>query len=174
MASGDTILSINPVDMFPETPGPSGGEYGLVYDGLAKGLSYPHTATLGAVTIRRLPATASLSTGATVKLLIAGDPLNPCAGKVVKLGVNFGKLGTTSTYVAPGTAALGTEATATVTMPSTDGQTIEVSIPIVVASMASAAANAWVLMRVRRLGADSADTARPGRVLLLGVTVLDT
>ena len=173
MASGNVLKHIPPQDFIPESSGPTGGEYGLVYDGLLKGLSFPAGVSTGAVVAFRLPDTASLSTGATVKLLVADDPNNPMVSKNVVLGVNFGKLGTTSAYVAPATAALGTEATATVTLPSTSGQTIEVSIPIVAANMASCAASAYCLMRVRRLGASTSDTGT-GRLLLLGATVTDT
>lgn len=174
MASGDSLVRVHPSEFFPEASGPTGGDFGLVPDGAVKGISYAPRVSTGAIALVRLPKTAALSTGATVKLLIADDPLNPIASKNVTLGVNFGKLGTTSTYVAPAVAALGTEATTTITMPSTSGQTIEVSIPIVAANMGSAAADTWALLRVRRLGAASTDTGLNGRVILLGATVLDT
>lgn len=176
MASGDTIYHGAYTSFVPEATGTPGAsdQLGATYDGFSRGLSFPPKVSCGAYAVLRLPANASLATGATVKLLVADDPLNSIAGKAVVIGVNFGLLGTSSAYVAPAAAALGTEATVTVTMPSTAGQTMEVSIPIVVANMASAAASKWVLFRIRRLGANSSDTGTLGRLMVLGVTVLDT
>lgn len=174
MASGDTLLSIPPQDLLPEAGNnPSGGEFGLVPAGLGKGVAFNAGVNAGVVIARRLPANAGLVTGATFKLLVSDDPNKPSTGLVAKFGVNCGLLGDTVTGKPFDTTNLGTEATATVTLPATAGQTKEVSVPIVVANTGGAAANKWVILRVRRLGADPADTAK-GRVLLHGVTLLDT
>lgn len=174
MATGNTLFDITPAQFFPENNIAAQGEPGLMYNGLARGVAYPGGVNSGAVCIKRLPATASLSTGATVVLLISDDPNNTLAGKSVVLGVSFAAMGTAGNYYAPTTTGLGTEATATVIMPPTAGQTLSVSIAVLVANMPGLAASTFGMLRVRRLGANASDTGGTGVMLLLAASVFDT
>jgi hypothetical protein len=174
MASGDTLLHIPASDFFPEGGNnPSGAEYGLVPVGKSKGLGFNPGLAAGAVACRRVPAAYAATTGLTLKLLVSDDPNYPSTGKVAKVGVNCGLLGAATVGSPADLTTLGTEATATVTLPATSGNTVEVSVPIVKANMGSVVASSWALFRVRRLGNDAADTA-PGRLIVHAVTVLET
>ena len=124
----------------------------------------------------RAPATASFATGGTFKLLVSEDTTQGYpTGKNVVLGVNIGLLGSSSAYKEGDTTNLGTEATVTLALPTTTsaGKTIEASIAMLVANMASAAANKWCIVRIRRLGANASDTSG-NRLILHGVSILDT
>ena len=173
MASGNVIASVGLREFYPDVPGPALPPFNLVENGLATCIAFPPKITSGITAVKRLSDTASLSTGATVKLLIADDPANSSGQQYVKLGVSFGKLAASPNYYQPTSTNVGTETTAKILLPATAGQTLEVSIAVVVANMLGCAANCWSTIRVRRLGADSDETA-PGRLLLLGVIVTDT
>jgi hypothetical protein len=175
MASGNKIASIAVSEFVPDVPGPSLPPFNRVFDGSAPAIAFPHGLSTGATAVKRLSDTASLSTGATVKFLISDDSLNPNGALTyVVLGVSFGKLAASPNYYQPTPTNVGTEATATVLLPTTPGQTLEVSIPVVVANMLGCVASAWTTIRVRRLGANASDTGK-GRLLIIGeVAILDT
>ena len=182
MATTDTISTLTPDSAYSEggVGGPTGGPFGLIDVYNAKGIGFNKSTSAGAVWVRRLPAAASLGTGATLVLLVADDPNNPDPGKVAVFGINIAVLGSASLYTASlaTNTALGTEHTATVTIPAdtarpTTGKTAEFSNAITVANMGGAAAGSWVMIRVRRLGANASDTHR-GRVVLLGGDLRDT
>jgi hypothetical protein len=106
---------------------------------------------------------------------VSDDVNNPIGQAYVVLGVSFGELAASPNYYSPTDTNVGTEATATVLMPATSGQTIEVSIAVTVANMLGCAASKWGTIRIRRLGANAADTgSTTGRLLVLGVSVTDT
>jgi hypothetical protein len=179
MATGDTVLSIPPQDFFAEggLPSAGGDNYSMPLVGLGRGISFPAQADTGVIAVKRLPATASLATGLTFKLLLAVDPHNPTDGEVSKatvFEVSAGMAGATTAYYPVDTTGLGTASTGTATLASTAGKTIEKSIAVTTANLGGGlVANTWAIIRVRRLGTNSSDTSR-ARVVLLGVTVLDT
>lgn len=172
MASTDTIAKLRPIEGTPENSGnPTGGEYGLINVGLVKGIGYNQLTDSGATWVTRLPASAGLVTGATATLMVADDINNPSVGKVAVFAITY-KLLTSATDVIDWSTA-GTETTVSITMPSTAGVIKTGAIAVVVANMDSVAASAWVAIRIRRLGTNSADTHR-GRVVLLEVDIRDT
>jgi hypothetical protein len=174
MANGNKILEFDPIDFVPETTLAASGDNQISSNNLARAISFPSKVDSAANAVGSLSDTASLGIGATVNLLISDDPNNPMPGKFVVIGVNFAPLGVSANYYAPTTAALGTEVTATVLMPAVSGQTLPVSIAVPVADMNGLAANAWAMLRVRRLGTNASDTGGPvGRVLLIGAAVID-
>lgn len=179
MASGNTMFELLPRDFYAENAGnPQAGEYGLSGVGLLKGIGFHPGNTAGAVATSRLPSTAGLATGLTFKLIVAEDTTDsPATGGNCVFGVNVFPLANGSNYYVADTTNLGTETTVTQAMPTSSnlGKTMEISAAIANANLPNAglAANVWVGVRVRRLGANASDTCK-SRILLLGVTVTDT
>lgn len=178
MATGNTLLNFDLRDFIPEsgsTVQAIGPPNSLVTVNNCQGIAFPAGKTCGVVAVKRLPATAALATGLTLKLLLAADPANPgTVSTNVVMGFNAGMLGATTAYYPTDLTGLGTEATATITLASTAGKTIAGSIAIVTANLGGGlVADTFGIFRIRRLGANSSDTF-PGRVVLLGASVLDT
>lgn len=122
--------------------------------------------------VTRLPSTAALATGLTFNLHLADDPNNADPGDTVKLGITVKRLvsGTDNLTLASAAA----EQAFTQAMPAVSGKVQTKACAIANANLpASLAAGDLVLVRIRRLGSDAADTYA-GVVLLLGVSILDT
>lgn len=179
MASGDTLVYLTAANAMPESRGnPQGYPNTLVPFGLGFGIGFAPDTNSGAVWVTRLPKTASLATGLTLKLLMGCDPVTADPGKTVKMEVSVGPLGGSAYYTLQTASGLGTAATGSKTTPTTQSatapKTYEFSIAILTANLGSGvAADAFAEVRVRRLGADATDTSS-GREVLLGVSILDT
>lgn len=178
MASGNTMFELLPRDFYPENAGNPQAEFGLQGTGLIRGIGYHPGTTAGAVATFRLPSTYSGSTGLTFKLLLSEDTTDTLGtGGNCKFGVNIFPLGNGSNYYVADTTNLGTETTVVQALPTSTnlGKTMELSAAITNANMPNAgvAANVWLGVRIRRLGADATDTCK-SRIILYGVTVTDT
>lgn len=169
MASGDQYAFLQPKDFnavngstpFPQLVQVSPGIWGLP---MAKLDTQYYVAEFRAV--------AGLVTGLTIQTAICEDPntTNTDAGKVVRLGVNFKKLGTgADTY--DYTTSAGTEAEFSVTCDATSGEVVLTSTACT--NTDSLAAGDRGLIIIRRIGSSSSDTHK-GRVVLMGVTIRDT
>lgn len=168
MATTNTILNLRPQDAFGEVGGNPAPNIPV---GLASGLGYNARQDSGAIWVTRLPALASLATGASMVLMLADDVNNPDPGKVARFAVTFKKLATGTDVI--DTSGAGTETAVDVTMPSTAGVVVTAAVAIVVGNMDGLAASDWCLTRVRRIGTHANDTHR-GRVVLLNMDCRDT
>jgi hypothetical protein len=168
MATTNTILNLRPQDAFAESGGNPAPQIPV---GLCSGLGFNKSQDSGAVWVTRLPATASLATGASMVLMLADDVNNPDPGKVVRMAVTYKKLATGTDVL--DVSGAGTETTVDVTMPATAGVIVTAAVAIVVANMDGIAASDWCLTRVRRIGTAAQDTHR-GRVVLLNMDARDT
>lgn len=168
MATTDLLMHLRPQDAFPEAGGNPAPD---VTVGFAKGLAFNSLTDSGAVWIGRLPVTAALATGFTFQVMIAEDANNIGVAKAVRMAITVKKLAGGTDVISA--AGAGTETGGTLTLPSTAGVVLTGTITIVIANADGVAAGDWVMIRVRRLGTNAADTHR-GRVVLLGVDVRDT
>lgn len=170
MASGDVIDLVRPPQLFPlngyafpTQPVPS---FSVGMLPLFKNAN-PYTFT------SFIPSSATVSTGLTfgIEITDAGTDANDL-GKVVKWGITVKRLvsGTSNSDI---TASAATEATQTVTLNATTGVLVTSTIAIANASLNSITAGDRFLVQIRRLGADTADTAN-STVLINNVTVVNT
>ena len=175
MAAGDTLAHVRPQD-FSRSDGfpgdvilrPNGR---VVGNPLGKGDATGKGA--GDYTgVHFIPSTgAPLVIGVTLALLLQDDPENAGAGLVVRLSVSVKPM---VTAVDDGTVPLAAnEVAASVTINAVAGVVTTALIAIPLAKLNALAAGGWAMVRVRRLGSNSADT-HPGRVLLTGCVVKDT
>jgi hypothetical protein len=180
MAATNLLHVLEPGNAY-EVGGNAGAKVGVPV-GRYSGVGFNAKTDSGVDWIFRLPATAGLSTGVTLNLLFADDPLNPDPGKVARFGVTCGEFaGTTYIPIDPTAtgADVGTETTSDVDLPPdtnrpTLGKGRNVSVAITTANLgASVAAGDWVRLRLRRIGTHANDTHR-GRVVFLGGDVRDT
>jgi hypothetical protein len=112
-----------------------------------------------------------LSTGLTCVITVVDDPRNPGAGLVGKFGITIKRLNGGADYTQTNAS---TEVTGNVTMSSTTGNESTLSLAVTKAAIsASLAAGDSVLVQIRRLGTDAADT-HPGVILLTGAVLQDT
>lgn len=115
--------------------------------------------------ITRLPASATLTTGVKVDLLVVDDGTSPAdLGKVAVLGAQVKTLADNTDSLSMATGA-GTEVTANVTLASTAGVVRVLTISIPNASLDSLAASGHALIQIRRAGGASDTLA--GTLLLL-------
>lgn len=141
--------------------------------GAVVGVGFNKQQTSGICWLWRVPTQAALATGLTFSLIVADDPNNADPGKVVRFSIIIGPVAT-GTLVDEATAlASSNETGGSVTMNATSGKNTIASIAVVNADMNSLAVGNWALIRLRRLGTNSADTHR-GRAVLLNATVYDT
>lgn len=127
----------------------------------------------GYTTAFRIPANLTMGTGLTFKFYLSDDGQNSAdLGKVVKVGLTLKRMAADATWTLESGAA--TEVTATITLSSTASGVAIGSVAIANASLpASAAVGDLLLMRVRRIGSDPADTCQ-GRALLYRAEVQNT
>jgi hypothetical protein len=120
----------------------------------------------------RIPLNGTpLSTGLTCVLAVVDDPRNPGAGLVGKFGITIKRLNGGADYTQ---TSASTEVTGTVTMNATSGIESVVSLAVTKAAIsASLAAGDSVLVQLRRLGTDAADTHQ-GVILITGAVLQDT
>jgi hypothetical protein len=120
-----------------------------------------------------IPTNLTITTGLTFYFQITDDGSDPAdLGKVVKLGVTAKKISTGTATPDLSTGA-GAEQTQTVTLSSTTQQIVQWSLAVANANLNSAGAGDAVAIRIRRMGADAADTCN-GRVVLLNGHVKNT
>jgi hypothetical protein len=111
-----------------------------------------------------------LSTGLTVEVVIVDDANNPDPGAAVVLGATIVPLTSGGVITPP---AQTNEATATVTLSSTEGNVTVATITVANSKLSSLAAGNNFLLRLRRVSTAVADT-HTGAVILLGATVKDS
>ena len=188
MASGDLISDLHGFDFYPEygTEG-ARGNLRLVNNpitGASITSSYRgwdllkqsgFTGLVAETYVNKNLAATALATGITLRLTLVDDPLNPCPGLAVRLGVSVKLIqtGATAANVDFTTSSYGTEVLSTVTLNSTSGLATVTTIAIANANLQSLAKDSNFLVRVRRLGADAADTAT-GNVMLTHCVIYDT
>lgn len=120
-----------------------------------------------------IPANLTVATGLTFQARLTDDGTSAAdLGGVVRLGVTAFNMDSGS-FLANLSAASGAEQTANITLSSTSGALASVSIAIPNAQLASAGAGNNVLIRLRRIGDNAADTC-PGRVVLVNAHVKNT
>lgn len=169
MATGDRIDIVPPQRFVRENGVPQRDPLMLVGGVLGLPLSKQDN---GFQFLTRVPTNGTpLSTGLTFQILLVDEPNNSDPGKVVRLGVTVKK-------IASGTDDLtqtgaGTEGAVNVTMPSTSGVAIVGSVAITTSNADSPSAGDLLLVRVRRIGSNAADTHK-GVVCVAQVTVSDT
>jgi hypothetical protein len=120
-----------------------------------------------------LPGNWTYSTGLTFNFDLTDDGADANdLGAGVRLGVTIKKIngGSETTDIA---VNAGTEQNVTVTLSSTTNTIVSGSLAIANANLDSAGAGDTILVRVRRIGTDAADTA-PGPVLFLGGYIKNT
>ena len=170
MATGDRIDIVEPHRYVPENGFPNTAFLRSV--GGVVGFPMVKQSASGFQFITRVPTNGTpLSTGLTFQLLLVDDPNNSSVGKVAKFGVTAKKLASTTDDLTQ--TGAGTENTGTATMNATSGIVTALSIALTTANADSPSAGDLVLIRVRRLGTDAADT-HTGVVLVVGLTVSDT
>jgi hypothetical protein len=169
-----TLCILQPQNFHCECSGrPSGGEYGMIPVGTlgVKGIGFPPLVDSGAAAIFRVPTLYTATTGVTVNLLLADDPLNADAGKVSRWAATV-KLLTSGTDMLDWTAA-GTVTAASFTAPAAN-VVKTLAIAIVAANIDSVVADSWCAIRIQRLGGSDALDVHKGRIVLLAVDVRDT
>src|SRR6185503_17539715 len=155
---------------------PSGGvgdPFGTVQVGNLRGIGFRPKVVGSVYYAVRLPTAVAVGTGLSFQLLLADDPNNASAGKVCKFGVTVSPLTSDTSTLDDTTLASSTEDSASITMPSTANAVHVATITQVVAHENSLAAGNWALVRIRRLGSNSAET-HTGTVVLLGVHAYNT
>lgn len=129
--------------------------------------------TRGYTYIGTIPANLTMGTGMTFSFVTSDDgKLAADLGKAVVLGITVKKLASGSDTLEIATSA-GTEQTLTITNDSTSGEVVLSTKAIANANLDSAGVGDTVLIRIRRLGANSSDTAF-GPLLLHDVYVFNT
>jgi hypothetical protein len=143
-----------------------------------QGFRMPHGVKTSVYIPIYVSATTVVSTGLTVSLLMAMDPL---AGNCDFTSGSKAYFGVTVTTVTSGTTipddsafASSTEDVAqTATLPTVVGRLVALAITSATANENSFAANGWGLLRVRRLGDNALDT-NLGNIVLVGVAAVGT
>src|SRR5271166_1460003 len=119
-----------------------------------------------------IPTNLTITTGLTFFFTVTDDGANAAdLGLVIKIGIAVKKL-TTGVNCDLSTGA-GTEQTATVTLNATTGLTAQYTLAIANANLNGAGAGDQIGVRIRRMGADAADTCL-GRVILIGGHIKNT
>lgn len=170
MATGDLIEFLRPGDLQPDN-GPL--NQNRIVPVASTGLgALPLGKSDGYLSMFQVPINGTpLATGLTIGVCIVDDPLNPGAGKNVRLGVTVvPDLTTSGVLTAP---AHTNEVLATVAVDATEGEVTIASVAVANAGLTSLAAGNFARVYVRRVGTDALDT-HPGRVLLVGVSIKDT
>ena len=120
----------------------------------------------------RVPTNGTpLSTGLTFQVLLVDDPNNSDPGKVARFGVTVKKLASGTDDLTQ--TGAGTETAGNATMNATSGVVTALSLAVTTANADSPSAGDLLLVRIRRIGSNAADTHR-GVPLVLQVTVSDT
>lgn len=122
-----------------------------------------------------VPAAVALGTGLTFKLIVCDDGTNSAdLGLVARLTVtpfNLSASGALIDWSVSGSK--GTATSGNVTLSSTSGNPVILSIAIVAANLASLAATDILGVRINRAGTNSADTCN-GSIILLGGIITNT
>jgi hypothetical protein len=120
-----------------------------------------------------IPTNLTITTGLTFQFRIVDDGQNAAdLGLVVRIGVTVFNIDSGGFLVGL-TAASGAEQTTNVTLSSTAGAPVSGSIAIANAQLASAGAGNNVLIRMRRIGDNAADTCY-GRPVIINAHVKNT
>jgi hypothetical protein len=119
-----------------------------------------------------IPGNLTMATGLTFFLQVCDDGANAAdLGLVVKFGISVKRLNANATTDL--STGAGTEQTGTVTLSSTTGGIAIFTLAIANANLNSAAVGDAIGVRIRRMGADAADTCN-GRIVLVGGHVKNT
>lgn len=169
MAANDRIDIVPPQRFVAENGNPT--DFRLRQSGVFLGFPMAD-ADGGFCFVSRVPNNGTpLSTGLTFQLLLVDDPNNSDPGRVARFGVTVKKItGGTDDLTATGA---GTETAGNATMNATAGVTTALSLAVTTANADSLAAGDLILVRIRRIASNAADTHR-GVVLVTQVTVSDT
>jgi hypothetical protein len=181
--AGELIATFGVQDLYPERNQAYDDKLKTVVVGALRGVGLPRL--LRAQVVEKynfsciVPAAAVLGTGITVVLLLVDDGTDPTdLGKVVQLGVQAYNLSAAGAKVDL-SGSSGAEQTFTATLSSTSLVSVQASVAIANAQLASLAVGNLLALRIRRLGDTSVwndnltDTCR-GRPVLLGGIVTNT
>jgi hypothetical protein len=181
--AGEILAQFNPGDLFRESSmGFELKAQSVLYqtnNGASRGLSIQKLISSQLKEyyngVYYVPAAIALATGLTFKLIVTDDGTQAAdLGTVAQFEITPFNFSTALSVVDFSLAASkGTATTGNVTLGSTTGLPVVLSIPIVTANLASLAAGGIFGMRLRRVGDATADTC-PGRVVLLGGAITNT
>jgi hypothetical protein len=175
--AGELITQFGPNDLFRETSVGYSAELFAAPVGVTRGVSFQKLIQAQLKEYYQLvfeiPANLTIATGITVKLRLVDDGADAGdLGKVVKFGITAFNVDSAS-FKTDLSAAGGAEQTGTATLSSTAGIPVTLSIAIANAQLAAAGVGNMILIRVRRIGDDAADTTN-GRVVFLAGHVKNT
>lgn len=141
----------------------------LVPGTLVRGVTLRKDANFALLDVVKINSAATLTTGVKVDFAVVDDGADPNdLGKAVVVAAAV-KLLTSGTDTLDMTAAAGAEQKATLTLSATKGVVTIGTVTIPTANLDGAAAGNHVLIQLRRIGSDAADTCN-GRVILLQAT----
>lgn len=174
MATGDIFATVRPTEL-ARANAPDGWISQLQAVGAGmRGVPLRKLDTDDMYFLFRVPINGTpVATGITVEFMLdeSARPGEQSAGSAVVIEVQVKKIVSgTDDETETGT---GTAEKATVTMNATTGIVTVGSIAVTTAQADNIAAGSWVLVQLRRIGSDAADT-HPHSVILLGLTIKDT
>jgi hypothetical protein len=180
--AGEIVAQLQPSDFFRETSVGYDLKLQSALSGTLRGLRLqkinpasssgtPATPAEYLDVVFQIPGNLTMGTGLTFYLLVTDDGTSGDPGLVAKFGFTVKRLAADETT--DGSASAGTEQTATVTLSSTASGVAILTKAIAAANLDSAAVGDFIAVRIRRMGADTADTA-VGSVILLGAYVKNT
>lgn len=168
MANNGPSLHVSPRELIPGN-GPLSQVY-LKPVGSTAGAALMKDDTDGYTIVAQVPFGSTLTAGLTFNLYVTDDGKTADdLGKGVVVGVTPKKLASNTDTLAIGTGAAA-EATGTATLNASSGIVQVVSIAILNAALDGLAAGDFMLLRIRRIGSNAADTAL-GTAVLLGVDI---
>jgi hypothetical protein len=181
--AGELISGFGPQDLYPERVQGYDEKLKSVQIGALRGVGLPRLLRNQCVERYNftciVPAAATLSTGVTVVLQLVDDATDPRdLGKVIQLGVQAVNLSGSGAKVDLSSNS-GAEQTFTATLSATSLVSVQVSVAIANAQLASLAAGNLLALRIRRLGDtavfnDNTTDTCPGRPVLLGGLIKNT
>lgn len=181
--AGELIATFGVQDLYVERNQGYDDKLKTVQIGALRGVSLPRLIRASVVekynTNVIVAAAAALATGITVVLQLVDDGTDPAdLGKVIQLGVQAFNLSASGAKVDL-SGNSGAEQTFTATLSSTSLVSVQASVAIANAQLASLAVGNLLALRIRRLGDtsvwnDNTTDTCPGRPVLLGGIIKNT